>query len=108
MKTLQDCYHELNNWVTLESPHRLGVHARRHLLLYRALRDSASNVLLWCLCPKHHLFAHVAEAAYTNPRLEWNYSDEAEIGLAVKQAQKLSIKHLAVQLMQKYRATFEV
>ena len=54
----------------------------------------------------HHLFIHVAEGAVTNPRDEWNYGDEAEIGVAAKHAAASKVAHLPVHLMQRYRSTF--
>ena len=108
LAALHRCYMELGTWTPKSSPERLCRNARQHLLLYCQLRAEATNDLLWCLFPKHHLFIHLAEAAVTNPRPEWNYADESEIGEAAKQAAKTNVAHLSVQLLQRYRATFEV
>ena len=104
---LHKCYVELDSWCPEQSPHRLAKHARQHLLLCVELRTESTDPLLWNLYPKHHLFAHVAEGAITNPRLEWNYADESEIGAAVKQAQVTNVQHLPVHLIQRYRDNFE-
>jgi len=108
VEALKKCYDELDAWVPHESPHRLGLSARQHLMLYRALRDNCPRERLWNMYPKHHILVHLAEGAVANPRLEWNYNDEAEIGAAVKQAQRVHKDHLPQQLMSRYRATFEV
>ena len=105
-KALLGCYHELEHWVPGESPHKLATHARQHLLLYCRLRQESVSDRMWNLFPKHHLLIHVAEGAVTNPRLEWNYGDESEIGLAVKEAMASHKVFLPVHLIQRYRATF--
>ena len=104
---LYRCYAELETWCPEQSPHRLAKHARQHLLLFVELRKQCTDPLLWNLYPKHHLFAHVAESAITNPRLEWNYADESEIGSAVGQARVTNVQHLPVQLIQRYRDSFD-
>ena len=53
-------------------------------MLYVKLSDASADTHCWCLNPKHHLFVHVSAAVKTNPALLWNYSDEDEIGRAVK------------------------
>eukprot|EP00974_Lingulodinium_polyedra_P088471 8578303-Lingulodinium_polyedra.AAC.1 len=105
---LQACYDEMSAWDPDTSPGRLAAACRRHLLLWAALREAADDDTLWALYPKHHLLLHTAENATTNPSLEWNYSDESEIGQAVKLAAGVNALALPVTLMQKYRATYGV
>ena len=94
VEALQKCYKELEDCSPMTSPQRLGENARRHLLLWTVLKQECQDPLLWCLYPKHHLFLHTAEGAATNPRLEWNYGDESEIGAAVKVAAGCNVAHL--------------
>ena len=105
---LYKCYQELDDWVPSESPHRLGVLARQHLLLYSRLCAESAGDLVWNLFPKHHLFAHVAEGAVVNPRLEWNYGDEAEIGTAVGLAKATNLAYLPTHLLRRYCLVFEL
>ena len=55
---------------------------RQHLLLYAQLSEASADDTKWRVYPKHHLFAHVVSRCLANPRLEWNYLDEAEMGVA--------------------------
>ena len=102
------CYSEMEQWVPASSPQALSKYTRRFLLLCCQLRNTSSNVALWCLCIKQNLLAHLGERALTNPRKEWSYLDEAEIGDAVLQARFVNRRHLPVQLIERYRATFTV
>ena len=78
------------------------------MLLLVQLRDESADPLLWNLYPKHHLFIHIVESAVTNPRDEWNYGDESEIGAAVELAGNTSSKHLCKALIGHYRDTFHL
>ena len=49
---------------------------------------------------------HLAEGAVVNPRLEWNYGDENEIGTAVGLAKVTNSKHMATQLLERYIRVF--
>lgn len=63
------CYAELDNWVDGgESRLRLASHARKHVVLYQELSRLSTDELMWHMYPKHHLFVHVAETSYVNPR----------------------------------------
>ena len=104
---LHRCYVELQDWSPQDSPYRLARHGRQHLLLYVSLRSECDDELLWSLYPKHHLFIHLVEGAVTNPRLEWNYSDESEIGVAKTAASTANVAHIATRLIGRYRDTFE-
>ena len=79
---------------------------RQHLLLYCELRMSSTREASWNLFPKHHMFIHLVEETVSNPRLEWNYLDEAAIGEAAKLAASCNTQHIATQALQKYRLTF--
>jgi hypothetical protein len=106
-KALLSCYKEMEAW-TDASPENLLRFGRRHLLLFRILSQNSTEQRCWNLFPKLHLFAHCVESCLTNPRKEWNYGDESEIGDAVRQSMHLHKHTLPVQLMQRYRCTFQV
>ena len=99
VEALHECYQEMEQWDPRTSPGRLGVLARRHLLLWATLQDIANDPLLWCFYPKHHMWLHCAEqCGAINPRSEWNYSDESEIGAATLAANKKVMCTQAVSL----------
>ena len=104
---LLDAYRLLENW-NADSPHQFARHIRRHLILLCDIRANQEDPLLWCLFPKHHLLIHLAESSFVNPRLEWNYGDEDEIGRAVGLSKYTSSAHMATSLLARYRATFEL
>ena len=107
--SLLECYKILNEWEDLDTPAVSLVRAgRRHLLLYRALRDNSPDPLRCHLYPKHHLVAHIIEGATVNPRDEWNYGDESEIGDACKLAKNTHSAHLTTELIARYRNTFTI
>ena len=106
LAALCSCYDVMADWDVSTSPQQLATFAKRHLLLYKELGRSCDDPLMWGLYPKHHLFLHLAEGAVTNPRLEWNYSEESEIGSAVIHAKAVNKKHVAVQLLNRYRGVF--
>ena len=54
----------------------------------------------------HHLFAHVCDVVETNPREEWNYMDEAEIGHGVLLAQQTNVNYIPSVMMTRYRVAF--
>ena len=51
---------------------------------------------------------HVADRTATrgNPKREWNYADESEIGEACNMARTANRAHLATTVLKRYRATF--
>lgn len=104
---LRRCYLEMESWSPSGSPHRLAKIGRQQLMLYSELRATSSDPALWHMYPKHHLFMNVLEADVTNPRLEWNYSDEADIGIAAKQAATCNVSHIPVQVIRRYCDTFD-
>ena len=104
---LLSCYRVLDEWNSTASPAQELVRAgRRFLILLRELHDSCPDARRWRLYPKHHLFVHLIEGAVINPRDEWNYGDESEIGDAVNMSKFTSAKHLATALSERYRSTF--
>ena len=111
MQELCACYDEFRSWKEggVSRAILLG-HARRHCLLYRELAKAAQAsdpwTLFWKLYPKHHLFLHCADTD-VNPRLEWNYRDESEIGDAVDVATACNPAHLHTAVIHKYRVTFD-
>ena len=105
--SLLECYRIMEVWEGLSTPSADFVRAgRRYLILSRALSDQSPDPLRWHLYPKHHVVVHLIEAAMVNPRDEWNYGDESEIGDAVKLARRSSARHMATALIERYRATF--
>ena len=106
VQSLSACYNEIANWVSDGSSRaRLGKYARQHLLLYGELSKKTPKGR-WHLIPKHHLFLHLAEEGGANPRLEWNYMDESEIGDAAKFALHCSAKHFAKAFIERYALCF--
>jgi len=102
------CYDELKAWEPRLSNQRLGRYARQHLMLYASLGRMCAPEPRWALVPKHHLLLHCAETSFHNPALEWNYSDESEIGRATKIAKNLNVEHMSVGSMTRYRGTFHL
>jgi hypothetical protein len=100
-------YLELSNWVDGVSAARLGHFGRQHLILYSELAKRTSDDRCWHLYPKHHQFIHVVESARVNPKLEWNYADEDEIGTAADVARGCHPSYICTKLVARYRATFE-
>ena len=104
---LLECYKVMDEWESCASPSLdLALAGRRFLLLCRSLCDSSADPRRWHMYPKHHMVVHLVEGATANPRDEWNYGDESEIGCAVKLARKTSFKYMCVALMARYRNTF--
>ena len=103
---LSNCYRELDNWVQSESQISLARFARQHVMLYSELSKAATDAKKWQLYPKHHLFLHVCEQARVCPKAEWNYSDEDEIGTAVKFGKGAHVAHLCTSLLAKHRDCF--
>ena len=91
-----------------EPHHLLGKYARQHVLLCGELHRTSKDELLGVLSPKHHVLLHCAESTTTNPRLEWNYSDEDTIGNAVEIASGCNIVHLPVKLLERYRCNVQL
>ena len=80
---------------------------RQHLLLYVELNIASGSELKWRLYPKHHLFDHSVGKCTVNPRLEWNYADEAEMGVSAVMASVSNQEYLETALLPRYRSTFK-
>ena len=81
------CYRERDNWNPDGSSRALLVkEGRRHLLLYSEMGKLYPDRLRYRCYPKHHQFQHLVEENSVNPKLEWCYSDESEIGAAAKES----------------------
>ena len=48
------------------------------------------------------MLVHLLEGSITNPKDEWNYSDESEIGDAIGLAQKVLAQHMSTALIKRY------
>ena len=96
-------YQELACWKDDgSSQRRLGLCARQHVALFSRLRARHLDPRCWVWKPKHHLMLHVAEDARTNPKGEWNYADESEIGKAALNAGRSEQRHIETTLMKRY------
>ena len=91
---LQMVFHVMEN-LGPDSPTSVSEYSRKALLLYgelqkEAVRTHGPSTEHWRIYPKFHLFLHCVEdqiASSGNPRLNWCYSDESEIGAAVRVAE---------------------
>ena len=107
VQALLKVYAELDSWKTDgSSSATVSEWGRRHLLLYRELHDARTSDRFWRVYPKHHLFCHVTGRVRANPKLEWNYADESEIGLGAAVARAVNQEYLETALIRRYRATF--
>ena len=107
VSALKKIYEEMNSWDSATSPLRLGELARTHLILYGELGRQQIEENLWCFAPKHHLFIHCAESTRVNPKQEWCYSDEDEIGKCAALARSCNPLYISSHLVMKYRETFQ-
>ena len=97
-------YGEIDNWDPDTSPAKINDFARRHVTLYRELSNLQTDKQLWHVFPKHHLLLHVCEHTLhsrINPKLEWCYGDESEIGAAKRLAIKCHASWLGTQLLER-------
>ena len=108
VKNLNLAYEELSDWKR-DSPERLELLCRRHVLLYLSLSREAVRTEAqwhsWRWYPKHHMLLHLsAEQAkqFGSPRFWWCYMDEGAIGLAVRLAQSCHPRTLARASFAKY------
>ena len=80
---------------------------RQHLLLYQQLSLNALETKPegydWRLFPKHHLWLHTLEDTEANPRDEWCYADESEIGKCADLAESMHANSLHRGVLEKYR-----
>ena len=107
IQALRNCYAILANWEMNGISRRQLIHeGRRFLMLYCELAKSSPKNR-WHLVPKHHLFIHlIEEGGDTNPRLEWNYSDESEIGDSAIFSKFCSAKDFATAFITRYAASY--
>ena len=110
---LNSVYQEMDQWNDDgTSTRRLRDFSRRHLLLYAELHkacnppDVEACSLEWRLYPKHHLFAHISGS--DNPKADWCYRMEAEVGKAAKIASRVNVQHMHRAFIARYRATYRV
>ena len=101
-----NCYFEINNWDELRSPARLGQECRKRLLLFSEVKTSVGMHNRWDFIPKHHLWQHLCESSFTNPKFEWVYLDEDDIGKAARLARGVNQQHFHTAFMERYRAGF--
>ena len=107
VQALLKVYQEIDSWNNDgSSSAAVSDWGRRHLLLYRELHEARTSDRFWRIYPKHHLFGHVSSRVRANPKLEWNYADESEIGLGAAVAKVVNQQYLETSLIRRYRATF--
>ena len=100
-----DMYVEMEDWKE-DSRIRLASACRRFLALYGMLfQMGADHPRGWGLYPKFHLLVHICEAATTNPRLEWCYGDETEIGVAKRFSKLVNVTAFNTAFIARYVAT---
>ena len=101
-------YRELDEWKDDgSSTHNVATLGRHHLLLYFELNRNSADETKWHLYPKHHLFAHVVSRCSVNPKLEWNYLDENEMGIATSAAAVSNQSTMHTTLLNRYCVTFK-
>ena len=76
------------------------------MIQYSRLGKCLKGDRYWHVYPKHHMFGHVSSRVRANPKLEWNYADESEIGLGAAVAKVVNQQYLETSLIRRYRATF--
>ena len=102
------CYEEIANWKCDGSSRQLLIRTgRRHLMLYAELGKLFPNNHKYALYPKHHLWQHLLEDDTVNPRLEWNYSDEDEIGQAATFAKATNSQFFETAFIERYVITWQ-
>ena len=104
LESLYNVYREMDNWQNDgSSSQTFRECVQQHLLLYTELNRSSTDDLRWRLYPKHHLAAHVHSR--TNPKLEWAYRMESEIGKAVLLAKGCNVQHMHRSFLDRYVKT---
>ena len=105
LKALQRAYEVLDNWVGDASAIVFRQEVRKHLLLYQELSEECGGEVFWHLYQKHHIMCHIADRG-TNPKHEWNYRDESEIGSCVAVAKKCNQTFVHLALLRRYTSTW--
>ena len=105
---LYKVYQEMEAWEDGGgSSGRARDYMTRHLLLYGELAilwNPDQNGARWRLYPKHHLCGHLRFSQ--NPRVEWAYGMEYEIGQASVVASGCNVQHMHKALIRRYRDTY--
>eukprot|EP00959_Pyramimonas_sp_CCMP1952_P133400 2789479-Pyramimonas_sp.AAC.1 len=88
-----ELYRAMENWIPVESEGRVRKLGSQGVCLYAELSSAAlsadRSTLMWRMYPKHHLFLHALEDSVEvggNPRSQWCYADEDNIGDAASRA----------------------
>ena len=75
-----------------------------YLEIHRYMRENVDRFgNYYKITPKFHLVIHILEDSEGNPRDEWCYIDESEIGTCADLAAKLHVKSLSRVLIERYR-----
>ena len=77
---------------------------RKHIMLYAELSSNSDCSNSWHMYPKHHVVVHVVECCRVNPKLEWNYKDESEIGDVAHMACIANYSWICLKLLERYNA----
>jgi hypothetical protein len=69
---------EEGEFLTPSAKREIRVVGNRFFQIYIQLASEAlaSNITMWKLSPKFHLFIHICELSHINPRWTWCYADE--------------------------------
>ena len=107
---LCDIYSEMepDNWKPVISKQFIVAQYHRFYHLYlevnRYMRENVCRFgTRYHLTPKFHLLIHIFEDAAGNPRDEWCYTDESEIGACAEMAGNLHANSLQRTLLERYR-----
>ena len=108
LTALVKVYEEIDVWKDdTSSAVKVAELGRQHLILYHELHDLSLNACDWWIYPKHHIFAHFAARCTVNPKLEWNYADESEMGFVSTLAAVSNQGAIETALLRRYRLTFD-
>ena len=103
---LDACYREMEDgaWNDDTSQAVVADHTRKFLMLYKQMQDGRLDMKCWNLYPKHHIMVHCVQKL-VNPKAEWCYSDESEIGTAGTVAQSMHKVHLHTHMIPRHCKT---
>ena len=106
-----ELYRTLENWDPKSSQAQIRRLGSQGVCLYAELSAKAISAdpetLLWRMYPKHHLFLHAIEDSVEvggNPRCQWCYSDEDNIGDAARRAKCCHCNTIHCELIRQYRS----
>jgi hypothetical protein len=104
LSKLWNVYQEMDSWNDDgSSTQTFRLNLQAHLLLYAELSRQSEDDSRWRLYPKHHLAIHIDGS--TNPKVEWAYRMESEIGKACRVAAGCNVKHMHRQFIRRYADT---